>query len=247
MSDRLVLAPLVPAADLGLYSVAYQFAMPIAILSAATSQAVMPHFARASVDTAGMHSLRPVATTQAIVIAFFGVAAALVCPSLIAVLLPVSFAAAATLVPLIVLGYVFFGWYLVPMNVLSLVVGKTRWVWTATGIAALSNVVLNLLLVPRLGVIAAALNTALAYGVLLLLVYVHARRELAQSIPIDWRSLAGALGILAVAYVTAATLTSPGDLIGLVSRSIILLATGATLVLYAARFGITHSVVARET
>jgi len=96
-------------------------------------------------------------------------------------------------------------------------------------------------------VIAAALNTALAYGILLLLVYVHARRALAQNIPIDWRSLVGALGILAVVYFMAATLTSPGDLIGLASRSIILLATGATLALYAARFGTTQSVVARKT
>ena len=53
------------------------------------------------------------------------------------------------------------------MNGLSVLTGTTRWIWVATVVAATINIGLNLLLVPRYGIMVAAITTAIGYGSLL--------------------------------------------------------------------------------
>jgi O-antigen/teichoic acid export membrane protein len=106
-----------------------------------------------------------------------GIAAALAAPSAIAVLLPQAYGDAADVVPWVALGAVFIGLYQIPMNHLTLVRGQTDRIWRATVASTAINVVLNLATVPRFGVMAAAVNTTIAYGVLMVLVrgYEHRR------------------------------------------------------------------------
>jgi len=66
-------------------------------------------------------------------------------------------------------------------------------------LAGAANIALNLLLVPRFGFMAAAVNTPVAYGILLGLNVVSARRYLPWRVP--WRSLRNAIvasGVMAV-------------------------------------------------
>ena len=79
------------------------------------------------------------------------------------------------------------------MNIITMVVGNTRRVWLITVSAAAVNVLLNLLLVPAFGTLAAAINTTIGYGFLLLGVFLYSRRMCHP--PIDWESSRIAVGV----------------------------------------------------
>jgi O-antigen/teichoic acid export membrane protein len=64
---------------------------------------------------------------------------------------------------------------------------KTRVLPLITGSAAVINIALKLLLVPRFGIMAAAWNTAVAYLIPASLVYISAQRLL--PLPINWPRL----------------------------------------------------------
>ena len=60
--------------------------------------------------------------------------------------------------PYISLGIVAMGVYFVPMNLLSMTVGRTAFIPIFTLTAGAVNVGLNLLMVPRMGALAAAIS-----------------------------------------------------------------------------------------
>ncbi|MFN3352304.1 MAG: lipopolysaccharide biosynthesis protein [Brevundimonas sp.] len=85
---------------------------------------------------------------------------------------------------------------------------NTRRLFAAMAIPAVSNIVLNLLLIPLFGLIGAALATVLSYALGLAATLVLGRRVLA--LPIPWRALLScglATGVMTVAVLT---LPSPG-------------------------------------
>lgn len=83
-------------------------------------------------------------------------------------------------------GFAFYGLYYVVVNVLY-AVGRTRAVAASVGAAALLNLVLNLALIPTLGVTGAAVATLVSYAVLA----VGTARLAQASTPVDysWRAL----------------------------------------------------------
>ncbi|NNF56883.1 MAG: oligosaccharide flippase family protein [Rhodothermaceae bacterium] len=94
------------------------------------------------------------------------------------------------LVLLIALGFLMNGIYFIAVNVLY-AAGRTRTVAVSVGAAALLNVALNLLLIPMLGLIGAAVATFVAYGALAGWTAVIAEREIHAGYP--WPVLVSAL------------------------------------------------------
>jgi O-antigen/teichoic acid export membrane protein len=190
LSDRAILGAFVNQGQIGIYNLAYQLGLPLSVLTIALHQGIMPIYAHASVDDRHRRELGPLVTQQALVTLLLGFGAAILGPPVVRLVMPASYAAAADVLPWIALGYTLFGMYLIPMDAVSLMAGKTRWAWTATAVAAAVNVGLNLLFVPRYGITAAAINTAIAYGVLLLAIYVYLVRVQDRPIPYEWVRLA---------------------------------------------------------
>ena len=236
LSDRAILGAFAPAADVGVYNLAYQLALPLSVLAVALHQGVMPLYAQASVEEERRHELAAVVTNQSFITLCLGLGAALIGPPFILLAMPETYARATEALPWISLGLTFFGLYLIPMDAISVMAGRTRWVWIATVFAAVANIGLNLWLVPRVGYVAAAVNTAIGYAVLLVAIFVLMLRTTLARIPYEWRRLglgafialgAGALGMIA----------PPGadPTISLVVRGIILIITMFILWLIATR------------
>lgn len=205
LSDRVVLGMLVSNAELGVYHVAYQFGLPISILAAALAQSVQPIYAEAAIDRHSSTSdLRRVATYQALAVAFAGATVALLGGPALRLLLPESYGAAAGLIPWIALGTTFFGLYFIPMNVIVLLAGRNRWVWTITLGAALANIVLNFALVPVVGIVAAAFNTAVGYGVLLAGVAWYSDRVADPGPGYEWRRMLAGFGLVGATLILLA-------------------------------------------
>ncbi len=204
--DRLVLAGLVSAHQLGIYSLAANLAVPVAIAITALNQAMMPAYA-----SAGVHPEQRDHLADLIVIQLTGVfgiclTGALLGGPMLLVLAAPSYHAAAPLVAWLVLGYAFLGLYFVPMNGTSLGAGRTGLVWVVSSLGAASNVALLLIFVPSGGITAAAIASAAAYLVLFLCISVYARRP-ENPVRYRWSQLLP-VATLAAAVYAAATLTT---------------------------------------
>ena len=176
ISDRAILERFVGLGSVGIYSLAYQFGTVLQMLLTSVNQAITPAFSRAARDERARASLSRITTYYYLAVAGLALAIALTAKDIIALLTPPSYHSAGQLVPFIVLGVAAMGLYFVPMNLLSMTAGKTNVIPLITMTAAATNVGLNLLLVPRMGIWAAAIDTAIGYSVLAVLTTVYARR-----------------------------------------------------------------------
>jgi O-antigen/teichoic acid export membrane protein len=176
LSDRLILERYVSLADLGVYTLAYQVGVVAQLLVMAVSNALLPMFGRAAVDQAEWERLPRIATYVVLVDALAVLALGLAAPSLIQLVTPPAYHAAGNLALPILLGYLAFGLYTLPMGLLSQTFGRTGTIPLLTLSAAGVNIGLNLWLVPRFGIWAAAYTSLVGYVVLLLLVWFAARR-----------------------------------------------------------------------
>jgi O-antigen/teichoic acid export membrane protein len=234
LSDRAILGMYVSREDLGIYSLGYQVASPISMLVVAINQAVTPQLSRSVAPGGDSHGITRMITSQVWIAAFAGMSVALLGPVAITLFLPTSYAGAVQVVGWVALGYVFFGWYTVPTNALSILQGNTRWIWVATVAAAIVNVGLNLAFVPRWGIIVAAIATAVGYGTLLVGVSLLAHLTHALTVRLETtRLVAGALIIL-VAYVVTVAVTGYATLIDAAVRISVTLGVGAILLGFAA-------------
>ena len=145
--------------------------------------------------------------------------------------MPAEFGPSAALLPWIAAGYVFFGLYFLPMNAVSVMAGQTRWVWTATVAAGAVNIGLNLATVPTFGTTAAAVNTAVAYGVLLVLLVGYQYGVVRAPIPLVWRRIGIALTVMGIGLLCSILLLPDDSAAGIsfVGRSVVLLAVAAAL------------------
>jgi O-antigen/teichoic acid export membrane protein len=176
ISDRAIVGRFAGLTELGAYTLAYQFGTLLQLLVSGVNQALMPTFSRAANQMSEREKLGRLATYYYLIVAFLALAFALTAPDLVALLAPQAYGGAADLVPYIALGIAAMGVYFVPMNALSLTAGQTRLIPLLTLVAGVSNVMLNLIFVPRYGALAAAVNTAIGYSILAVLTAVYATR-----------------------------------------------------------------------
>ena len=94
-------------------------------------------------------------------------------------------------VPVIVIGYLWNGLYLLPLNFLFLK-SKTAWIPLGTVAAGLVNVAMNFALVPHYGIMAAAWATFVAFLVMFILVFMLAHRV--YPFPYEYRRIARIFG-----------------------------------------------------
>jgi O-antigen/teichoic acid export membrane protein len=229
-SDRAILAAFVPSADIGPYYVAFLVTLPINLVGIAMSQAAQPLFAEAFVSAKRRDDLGKFVTVQTLAVCMLGVTVALLGPPAIAMFLPAEFAAAGSYVPWLAAGACFFAVYLIPMNAVSVMAGKTRSVWVVTVAAATLNIGLNLVLIRDIGPLAAAINTSIGYLVLLLGLTAYARWVTGIHLPVDVRATARGVGLIAVAWAVGYALVAPTEALTLALRTGLVLATGLALI-----------------
>jgi len=166
LADRLVLVGLITTASLGRYTLASNLTLPILVVASGFAQSSMPTFAHFSVGGQATSTVRRLVTQLTAIICVTGLAAAVLLPVGIREALPRTYGPAAALCGWLALGFTLAGLYQIPMNTISLIAARTRWVWLITFSAATTNIALLYLWVPTGGIRAAAIATALAYALL---------------------------------------------------------------------------------
>ena len=197
VSDRLVLARFVAPAAIAIYGLGYSLPMLFGFLLTAGNTAYVPHFFRYAVeDERRGTQLEKDSELYALTFGWLALSIALLAPELAQLAGGASYAASAPITRIVVFALYVQGFYLLASLPLYQK-HRTAYLPVAAALAAATNVSLNLILVPRFGIIAAAWDTLVAYGVLAAFVALASRR-LYPGRPVRWLTalLALAFGIL---------------------------------------------------
>ena len=208
LSDRAILSRFVTLGEVGVYAIGYQLGAAMGILIGAFTSAWVPILFRelAKQDPAADRELARLATYFVMAFAFLAVGWELLAPHAIGWLLAPRYAASYKVTQIVVAAYFLNALYIIPIGLLFW--RKVTWLVplvTLGGGAA--NFGLNLLLIPRIGSIAAAWDTLVGYGVMLTLAWILARRQ--YPFPYEYGRLL-LITCLAIVVFGAATLLAPG-------------------------------------
>jgi O-antigen/teichoic acid export membrane protein len=205
-SDRFFLVKLTDAAEVGLYSVGVRIASAMVLLLTAFRLA-WPAFAYSiEDDEEAKRTYAYVLTYLTLLASWVALGLALLAPWLVDVLATEEFAEASRVVGLLAFAAVAFGAYIV-IAIGSGRARRTQFNWVVTGAAAALNVTLNLLLIPRYGMIGAAVATVAAYAVMFLGMAWWSQHV--YPVPYQWRRVGMAAGA-AVALAVAGKLVGGG-------------------------------------
>lgn len=204
-ADRLILARHVALADLGVYTLGYQLGMIVGAVASALNAAWTPIFydtARNREDAAGL--LGQLASVNLSLSIGAALIVILFAPELVTLLGgDVEYRRAAGVIPIIALGYTLQGVYFVVVTPIFYA-QRTVLLPPLTVAAAALNILLNLLLIPTLGIAGAAWATLVAFAVLAIGAGVVSRRQFVVDYEVS--KLAGLAVVLVLAALLAPTL-----------------------------------------
>ena len=199
VGDRYVIEAMIGSTTLGLYAAAYNLCQYVqAVFIESVSQAIMPIYMRLyhqqgvkETEAFIARSLRTYVLFGAPVIA--GLAA--VGPELLPSLASDKYASASVILPWVIAGMVIDGTNSM-LGAGLFINKKTRIITSIVISAAVLNIVLNLIMVPRIGIVGAAIATVASYGATSLAMGIAGRRLLRISLPVATLLRAGGAAVV---------------------------------------------------
>lgn len=183
-SDRLILERYVSLGAIGLYALADRFAMAIKLLVNSFNNAFAPHFMmRAKADREGaLAETAHIVTVTTYLVCGLALLLSLLAKEIIMIMADERYWDAWKLVPILTSAYVFRLLYIFASAGLFYE-KKTQTIPVITAVAAGLNIAMNLWLVPRFGILAAAWSTFVSFLVTFLVAYGLSQRIF----PLRWR------------------------------------------------------------
>lgn len=215
LADRRILEGYVSLGEIGVYSVGNNFGGAMKFPLSAFEPAWQPFVFEHAKKENGPREIALIATRMAIVFTVTALGLALLLPDvLIFVSRKVAYHAAAPVVPVIVLAFLFQGFFL--LSSIGITITKeARYYPMITAAAAALNVGLNFALIPSFGIMGSAWATVAGYALMALLGAVISNKL--YPIPVRWARIAGAFGA-GVACFLAGTLLG-GEMTGALARA----------------------------
>ena len=204
--DRIMINSTIDSASAGLYSLGYNVGMLLLMVITSTQTALTPDFFK-FLD-AGEHGrlnklvgkVFSIITVTALGLIFFA-------KEIVILLADEKFHPGLSVVPVVVVGYLFYGMATVYNRYISYT-KKTVFTSVITLVAGFSNIVLNLIFIPKYGYIAAAYTTAVSYFIMFLLTWIVSKIFIKQEIVRLWSIWKSALlmfAFIGLAYLVGAS------------------------------------------
>ena len=199
-SDRLILQRYVPLSDIGIYSIADTFAYILLIVVNATTTAYSPRFLKLAEEskTKAQNETKKFIEIWWVGIMVIFMGYLLLAKYIVQLMTQPSFYTCIPLIPILAIAYIFRGLYCFAANSIFFV-EKTKFIPVITISAALVNVALNLILIPKFGIFAAAWTTVGAYFVTFVLAYYFSQKYFPLKYP--WRSMIKVVYLLVPIYI----------------------------------------------
>ena len=163
--DRYILGRFVTLHELGLYSIGASFGLAMKLFLSAFEYAWAPFYFGLMKEPDAKETFSRVTTYGIAVLALLAAGLSAIASDLVAVMTTSQYHYAARVVPWIALGVALQGVYLLTSIGLN-ISKRTEYYPIATGIAAATSVVMNLLLIPVLGIVGSGVANVTAYAVL---------------------------------------------------------------------------------
>ena len=187
--DRYLLSVLTNADTVGIYSVGYKLGIFMLLITTAFQYAWQPFFLKSGNHPESKALFATIFNYFMVVTTFAWLLITLFLPEIINFkigkfwLIGPEFHEAKTIVPIILMAYLFQGAYL---NFLPGIYfkEKTHYIPLITGVGALVNLVINLILIPVYGMFGAAFATLIGHGTIAIVTFFVARRMF--PVPYDW-------------------------------------------------------------
>ena len=208
VSDRAILQFYVSVSALGIYSLGYTFGMIQITISAAINQAFIPFLFKRVAEEGGSAEprLARLVTYYTLTICTVAVGLCIFAKEIIYFFTAEPFHSAYQVVPIIVLGYLWNGLYVIPLNFLFLK-SRTELIPIGTVTAGFVNVAINYLFVQDYGIMTAAWATFVAFFVMLILVFFFSNRI--YPFPYEYRRIAGILSSAGIIILLGLNITLP--------------------------------------
>ncbi len=232
LSDRSILNHLVPLEQLGVYTLAYQVSIALSLIMQALNTAWMPFFYRVASEPDAERKLARFFTYYLGIATFAALGLATLGGDVIRIVANPAYHAAAQWVPVVTLAHLAQGFYY-PAVFALFYRRKTAYLPFLTGSAAVLNIALNVGLIPRYGIGAAAWSKVVGYVALAAITFIAGQRVY----PIRWeyRRLGLMVGLGAALW--AASVLALGSLpLGARVAARAGLVAAFPLLLWAARF-----------
>ncbi|MBU2541471.1 MAG: flippase [Candidatus Omnitrophica bacterium] len=201
-SDRLILQRFVPLSDIGIYSIADTFAFILLIIVNATTTAYSPHFLKVAQEDrikAQQETRRFIEIWWFVIMVMF-MGYLLLSGFLVRLMTKPAFYASIPLIPILAIAYIFRGLYCFGANGIFFM-EKTKYIPVITISAAIANIVLNLIFIPKFGIFAAAWTTVVAYIITFLLAYYFSKKYFPHVYP--WRNMLKIICLFLVTFTGA--------------------------------------------
>ncbi len=232
LSDRSILNHMVPLEQVGVYTLAYQVSIALSLITQALNTAWMPFFYRLASESDAERKLARFFTYYLGIAVFAALGLAMLGGDIILVVADPAYHEAARRVPAITLAHLAQGFYY-PAVFALFYRRKTLYLPILTGSAAALNIALNVALIPRWGIDAAAWSKVAAYVLLAVITFVAGQRV--YPIPWEGRRVALMVGLGAAVWAASALVLGPAPLGLRVAARLALLAAFPAL-LWLARF-----------
>ena len=195
-SDRIMIGRMCSSSDAGVYSIAYTAGMIMTLLTSSLNSTVMPWlYRRLEERSYGRIRKTGIMLLGGIAVVILGVDA--LAPDIVAILAPAEYGEAMGLVPVISASVLFMFLYSYCSNI-ELFYEKTWMASIASILAAILNVMLNLVFIPMFGYVAAGYSTLVCYVAMAFAHYVfaqHVTKSIAGEKALDGRGVWG-LGLV---------------------------------------------------
>jgi len=196
--DRILLERYTNLSQVGIYSLGYSAGMVMMLIVASIHKAWAPFFFTRLKNGFGVKLFGEITTYYIALVSLIGLFGSLFSKELIMLLTTPDYYNAYTLVPLVILGYIFYGFYNVVTTPLFYK-KKTNLILIYTLISVIVNIGLNIWWIPLFGMIGAAYATAVSYFVLFILGIVSSQKNM--KVPYQYSKMLGILAITGTIYI----------------------------------------------
>jgi O-antigen/teichoic acid export membrane protein len=200
LSDRIFIENYIGPADVGLYSLAYQISGVVSILTSSFKQAYDPYFYKIANTTEVKEAKIRLYKTNNLflkITIFISFLVVFFSRELVIMFFDESYWEAFLIIPIISLSYVI-SQSIGLLNVMMYQEKKTLYTMTTLIVSALVNIILNFILIPRIGIYGAAWSTVASVIVNLFISYQFAKKTF--FVPFNWKELLLIVGTLCTLF-----------------------------------------------
>lgn len=230
VGDRFILTKFVrDLGEIGVYSMGASFALTQKLFLSAFESAWAPFYYATAREPDGRRIFAVVTTYAFAVLAVMTAGLSAIASDLLNLMVGEAYAPASRIIPWIALGVLLQGVYLLTSIGLN-ITRQTQYYPVSTAAAAASSVLLNVVLIPRYGIVGAAWANAAAYAVQAGLAFRFSQRLYA--VQYEWGRLARVTGAAVLSYLLAGQLPAMPAWLGVLMRGLtVIIVTAAVLAL----------------